>query len=149
MNNVLLRKLSGRALLYTGIAFCFLISNPLTLFADQHASHIMMQADVVKGLVVDTTGEPIIGASVVEKGTTNGTVSNLDGNFTLNVSSPNAIIVISYIGYKTVEISAADKKLQKIVLHEDSELLSEVVVEGYGTQKKESLTGAVTVVGAK
>ena len=149
MKNVLLRKLSGRSLLYTAMAFSFLISNPLTLFADQHASHIIMQAGVVKGLVVDTTGEPIIGASVVEKGTTNGTVSNLDGNFTLNVSSPNAVIVISYIGYKTVEISASDNKLQRIVLHEDSEMLSEVVVVGYGTQKKESLTGAVTVVGAK
>ena len=103
----------------------------------------------VKGQVVDATGEPVIGASILEKGTTNGVISDIDGNFSLNVSSPNAVIVISYIGFKSMELPASDPKLRKIIMKEDTEVLDEVVVVGYGTQKKESLTGAVTVVGAK
>ena len=101
----------------------------------------------VKGQVVDATGEPVIGASILEKGTTNGVISDIDGNFSLNVSSPNAVIVISYIGFKSMELPASDPKLRKIIMKEDTEVLDEVVVVGYGTQKKESLTGAVTVVG--
>ena len=103
----------------------------------------------VKGQVVDATGEPVIGASILEKGTTNGVISDIDGNFSLNVSSPNAVIVISYIGFKSMELPASDPKLRKIIMKEDTEVLDEVVVVGYGTQRKESLTGAVTVVGAK
>ena len=91
----------------------------------------------------------IIGASILEKGTTNGVISDIDGNFSLNVSAPNAIIVISYIGFKSLELPASDPNLKRIVMKEDTEVLDEVVVVGYGTQKKESLTGAVTVVGAK
>ena len=149
MKNVLLRNLSERPLLCTTIALSCIINKPLTIFATPLSSHIMMQESIVKGTIVDASNEPIVGASIAEKGTTNGTVSDIDGNFSLNVSSPNAIFVISYIGYKTVEIDSSDTNLQKIVLQEDSEILSEVVVVGYGTQKKESLTGAVTVVGAK
>ena len=85
----------------------------------------------VKGQVVDATGEPVIGASILEKGTT------------------NAVIVISYIVFKSMELPASDPKLRKIIMKEDTEVLDEVVVVGYGTQRKESLTGAVTVVGAK
>lgn len=103
----------------------------------------------VKGQVVDAKGEPVIGASILEKGTTNGVISDIDGNFSLNVSSPNAVIVISYIGFKSMELPASDPKLRKIIMKEDTEVLDEVVVVGYGTQRKESLTGAVTVVGAK
>ena len=88
------------------------------------------------GNAKDATGEPVIGASVLEKGTTNGVITDIDGNFTLNVSSPDAVVVISYIGYKTVEIPASDTKaFQKIVMREDSEVLAEVVVVGYGSQK--------------
>ena len=103
----------------------------------------------VKGQIVDAMGEPIIGASILEKGTTNGVISDIDGNFSLNVSAPNAIIVISYIGFKSLELPASDPNLKRIVMKEDTEVLDDVVVVGYGTQKKESLTGAVTVVGAK
>lgn len=103
----------------------------------------------ITGSVVDSTGEPVIGASIIEKGTTNGTITDFDGNFSLSVSSNNAVIEISYIGYKKLELSASDKNIRRIVLSEDSELLDEVVIVGYGAQKKESLTGAVTVVSDK
>lgn len=103
----------------------------------------------ITGNVVDSTGEPVIGASIIEKGTTNGTITDFDGNFNLDVSTNKAILEISYIGYKKLELSVSDKSLKKIVLTEDSELLDEVVVVGYGTQKKASLSGAVTVVGQK
>ena len=101
------------------------------------------QTITVKGLVADATGEPVIGASVVEKGTSNGTVTDLDGNFTLRVT-PGATLTISFVGYQTQEVKAAPTL--KIVLKEDSELLDEVVVVGYGTQKKVNLTGAVANV---
>ena len=102
-----------------------------------------LQTITATGLVVDAAGEPIIGASVVEKGATNGNITNIDGKFTLTVKM-GAILKISYVGYQTQEIKAT--KIMKIVLKEDSELLSEVVVVGYGSQKKENLTGSVASV---
>ncbi|MBB3895240.1 SusC/RagA family TonB-linked outer membrane protein [Bacteroides pyogenes] len=102
-----------------------------------------MQTQTATGLVTDANGEPIIGASVIEKGTTNGTITDFNGKFTLNVKA-GAVLQISYVGYKTLEIKAT--KTMKIVLREDTELLDEVVVVGYGTQKKGSLTGAVATV---
>lgn len=102
-----------------------------------------LQTINVTGLVVDAAGEPVIGASVVEKGTTNGNITNIDGKFTLTVKT-GAILQISYVGYQTQEIKAT--KMMKIVLKEDSELLSEVVVVGYGAQKRENLTGSVASV---
>ena len=91
------------------------------------------QAFQIKGNILDTKGESIIGASILEKGTTNGTITDIDGNFSLDVSSRQSILIISYIGYKTQEI-AANKAYLQITLHEDSEALEEVVVIGYGTQ---------------
>lgn len=102
-----------------------------------------LQAQTVSGLVVDASGEPVIGASVVEKGTTNGSITDTDGKFTLTVK-PGATLKISYVGYQTQEVKAS--RTMKVVLKEDSELLSEVVVVGYGSQKKENLTGAVSSV---
>lgn len=102
-----------------------------------------LQTINVTGLVVDAAGEPVIGASVVENGTTNGNITNVDGKFTLTVKT-GAILQISYVGYQTQEIKAT--KMMKIVLKEDSELLSEVVVVGYGAQKRENLTGSVASV---
>ena len=88
-------------------------------------------------MIVDATGEPIIGASVLEKGTTNGTITNMDGKFSLNVNQ-NAILIVSYVGYQTQEIRA--ERSMRIVMTEDSELLQAVVIVGYGSQKKENLT---------
>ena len=111
----------------------------------------MVQQQVnLRGTVKDANGEPIIGANVLEKGTTNGIITDFDGNFTLSVSK-NATLVISYIGYKTIEIPASQAKGGKldIVLTEDSEALEEVVVIGYGTQKKADVTSAVASVKAE
>lgn len=101
------------------------------------------QTQTVTGLVVDSNGEPVIGASIAEKGTTNGVVTDIDGKFTLNVRS-GAVLTISFVGYQTQEVKAV--RTMKIVLKEDTELLEEVVVVGYGTQKKANLTGAVSTV---
>lgn len=88
-----------------------------------------LQVQTVSGLVVDASGDPVIGASVVEIGTTNGIITDMDGKFTLNVK-PGATLRISFVGYQTQETKAS--KTMKVVLKEDSEMLSEVVVVGYG-----------------
>ncbi len=118
----------------------------LLMFAAQCA---FAQSKTVTGVVMDNTGETVIGASIVEKGTTNGTITDFDGNFTLTVSDENAVLQISYIGYTTQEIPLAGKTSINVTLHEDSEMLEEVVVVGYGTQKKESVVGAISQVSSK
>ena len=100
----------------------------------------------VTGTVVDQTGEPVIGVNVLVKGSTNGTITDIDGKFSLKGVSPNSILTVSYIGYKTETVNLNGKKVLQIILKEDSEMLNEVVVVGYGTQKKVNLTGAVTAV---
>ena len=98
-----------------------------------------------KVTVVDATGEAVIGASVLEKGTRNGGVTDLDGNFTITVNSNNPI-VISYIGMRTQELSVRGKKELRVVLEDDNTVLQDVVVVGYGTMKKNDLTGSVSSV---
>nr|WP_195641783.1 TonB-dependent receptor [Phocaeicola vulgatus] len=110
---------------------------------------LFAQSRQVTGVVKDPAGETIIGASVLEKGTTNGTITDFDGNFSLNVSSDKAVLVISYVGYKTQEISIAGKNSLIVTLPEDTETLEEVVVVGYGAQKKESVVGAISQVSSK
>jgi len=102
----------------------------------------------VKGVVVDETGSPIPGASVYQKGSTNGTITDLDGKFTLNVPS-DASIVVSFVGYLSQEMPVNGRtELGKITLHEDNMEIEQVVVIGYGTQKKVDLTGSVAIVDA-
>lgn len=102
----------------------------------------------VSGIVVDGTGEPIIGATVVVKGTTIGTVTNITGQYTLDVPS-NGTLSISYVGYQSVDIPASNTRaLAKVTLLEDSEMIDEVVVVGYGVQKKRDVTGAMSSVNA-
>ena len=98
----------------------------------------------VSGVVEDQFG-PVAGANVVEKGTTNGTITDMDGKFTLNVS-PNAVLVVSFIGYTEQQITVGNQTSFKIQMKEDSQALDEVVVVGYGTQKKVNLTGSVSSV---
>ncbi|MBQ1174489.1 MAG: carboxypeptidase-like regulatory domain-containing protein, partial [Alistipes sp.] len=86
----------------------------------------------VKGVVVDTTGTPVIGASVIEQGTTNGVTTDLNGQYALKVNGPEAIIEISFIGYKTVALAANSDLLANVVLEDDSEMIDDVVVIGYG-----------------
>lgn len=97
----------------------------------------------ITGKIIDEKGEPVIGATVLEEGTSNGAITDVDGEFSLKDVSENSILTISYVGYKTVQLKASDKKLSNIVLQEDSELIDEVVVVGYGTVKKRDLTGSV------
>lgn len=104
------------------------------------------QQVTVKGHVKDTTGESVIGANVVVKGTTNGTITDFDGNFTLNVPQ-NSILSISYIGYKPVEIKATPSVT--VTLQDDSQVLSDVVVIGYGSVKKSDLSGSVVAIKAE
>lgn len=101
---------------------------------------------VVKGIVKDTTGEPIIGANVIVKGTTNGTITDFDGNFLLNANKGD-IIIISFIGYRSQEAQAAAS--MNIILKDDTELLDEVVVIGYGSVKKDDLSGSVVAIKAE
>ena len=101
---------------------------------------------MVKGIVKDNFGEPVIGANVTEKGTTNGMITDLDGNFSLTVQK-NATLVISYIGYVTQEIAIKGNTNLNIILKEDSKALEEVVVIGYGTARKSDVTGSIASVG--
>ena len=109
-------------------------------------SAIVQQAVTIKGIVKDKTGEPIIGANVLEKGTTNGVITGIDGDFTLNVQNSQSVLVISFIGYKTQEITVGNNRNLNVTLADDTELLDEVVVIGYGTQKKGDVTSAVSSV---
>lgn len=100
----------------------------------------------VNGIVKDATGETVIGASVMVKGTKTGTVTDFDGNFHVECA-PGSTLVISYIGYKTQEVKASDN--MEVTLQEDANDLQEVVVTGYTTQRKADLTGSVAVVSTK
>lgn len=103
------------------------------------------QSISVSGTVVDELGEPILGANIIQKGTTNGVLTDIDGNFSLK--APNgATLVVSYIGYETVEAKVTGTKPMQIVLAEDVKALEDVVVIGYGTQRKEAITGSVASV---
>ncbi len=112
------------------------------LFIQQQA------AKKITGSVTDADGEPIIGANVVEKGTTNGVITDIDGNFSLNVSQ-DAILKVSYIGYQPQEVPVGNQEDLTIRLLDDFQALEEVVIVGYGTQRKANLTGAVAQVTGK
>ena len=101
------------------------------------------QSITIKGVVKDTAGEPVIGASVVEKGTTNGIITDFDGNFELKVSS-NAVLSITFVGYQSQEIPVNGKTSFNVTLKEDTELLDEVVVIGYGTARSSDVTGSIS-----
>lgn len=110
-----------------------------------NAHPVQQQTKNVTGKVVDGNGEPVIGANVVVKGTTNGTITDLDGNFSVEADS-KAVLNVSYIGYLSKEVVVGNQNVINIVLLEDTKTLDEVVVIGYGTQKKADLTGSVANV---
>ena len=118
----------------------------LTLLVLLMSTNAFAQRLTATGKVVDTAGLEVIGASVLEKGTTNGVVTNLDGEFSLSVEQ-NATLVISFIGYKTMEVKATTN--MNVTLQEDNELLDEVVVIGYGSVKRKDVTTAVSTVSTK
>lgn len=100
----------------------------------------------IKGVVADSKGEPIIGASILVKGTSSGTITDIDGNFTIDNVSPEDLLVITYVGYLGQEMKIKEKNTLSITLLEDSKQLDEVVVVGYGTVKKRDLTGSVSSI---
>ena len=127
-------------LLLSGAGFAYAAEDVST-----DVAAVTQQSVTVKGVVKDANGEPIIGASVFEKGTSNGTVTDYDGNYSLKVANSNATIVVSYVGYVTQEVKAGSD----VVLQENNALLNEVVVIGYGTQRKGDVTSAVASVKAE
>lgn len=106
------------------------------------------QTVTVKGIVKDGMGEPVIGASVIETGTTNGMITDLDGNFTIKVPA-NANLTISFVGYQTQTVDVAGRTSLQIVLKDDTKALEEVVVVGYGTARKSDVTGSISNINAK
>lgn len=123
-------------------------ASPTFLYASKVANlNVAQQGNVVKGVITDENGDPIIGATVKAEGSSTGTVTDLDGNFSLQVAS-GTVLEISYIGYKNQTVTAGTSPL-KIQMQEDSKNLNEVVVVGFGTQKKVNLTGSVGIATAK
>ena len=120
-------------------------SNGHIIIKKQASNTTNQQSKQVKGTIVDDTGMPVIGANVMVKGTTNGTITDMDGKFSLDVEE-GATLVVSYIGFANQEIKVGKQTNLSIALKEDSKALDELVVVGYGTQKKVNLTGAVTEI---
>jgi iron complex outermembrane receptor protein len=114
------------------------------LFALVFSVNVAAQKTVVKGVILDKDNQPIIGANILEKGTVNRTISDVNGNFNLSVKNPKTTLLITYIGYKNLEIPASAN--MKIVMTENSEMLEDVVVIGYGSVKKSDATGSVTAI---
>ena len=149
-----MKKSSNQALIKATACLFLAVSAMTPLYAAEGTTEslnaqIVQQNITVKGVVKDKTGEPIIGANVLEKGTTNGIITDFDGNFTLEVANKKSVVVVSFIGYKTQEIVVGDQKELNITLVDDTELMEEVVVIGYGTQKKGDVTSAVASVKAE
>ncbi|MCL5129162.1 MULTISPECIES: TonB-dependent receptor [unclassified Algibacter] len=120
---------------------------PITSVEFKKTTNYLQQQ--VKGTITDINGQPIPGVNIVEKGTANGAQSDFDGGFSITPSNANAVLVFSFVGFVTKEVSVGGKTTLKIVLDEDISQLDEVVVVGYGTQKKVNLTAAVSQVGAE
>lgn len=144
-------------LLWKRMAACLLVGAGMGAYAltpgtgtagREEMTVVQQQAVTVTGSVKDTQGIPLVGVNIMEKGTANGVISNQDGEFRISVKDRNATLQVSYIGYKTAEVSA-DREHVDIVLHEDNELLDEVVVIGYGTQRKGDVTSSIASVKAE
>lgn len=143
------KKIPKRTILFSMVMVSALWGgSPLEVHAaDIHTmSSVQVATKQVIGKVVDSTGESVIGASVVVKGTTNGVITDIDGNFILKDVPEDGIIVISYVGYQTQEIKVTDKNIINVTLTEDTEMLEEVVVVGYGSMRKKDLTGSVVQI---
>lgn len=134
--------------IFTGTAMADNDANSILPSQLKDVTEIMQKGITVKGTIVDASGEPIIGANVVVKGTTDGTITDLDGNFTID-AAPNATLHVTYIGYIPQDVIVKGSTPLKIVLKENLQNLDEVVVVGFGTQKKVNLTGSVASIDTK
>lgn len=135
----------NRKLFFYG-AFIFMLCIPSnSVAAEVNTFSITQQKKQITGTVVDSEGIPIIGANISEKGTTNGTITDIDGRFALSVSS-GCEITISFLGYNTQTMKVRTTTNLHIILTEDTQILNEVVVVGYGSQKKANLSGSVSAV---
>lgn len=132
-----------------GNSVTFKIEGTYIVLSPASVTETKQQTRSVKGNIVDQNGDPVIGANIVEKGTTNGTISDVNGQFTLNLQQKNPVLVVSYIGFTTKEIPVGNLSVLNINLSEDSEALEEVVVVGYGVQKRASVTGSVASLQSK
>lgn len=131
-----------------GISYTIKGNNQVVIHEAKPAVSQQSVTKTIKGVVVDASGMPIIGANIMVKGTTNGTITDIDGNFTLNNIESNAVLAVSYIGYSNQEVKVGNKTNFSITLKEDTKTLDEVVVISYGTQKKRDLTGSITKISA-
>jgi len=155
MNSLHSQKLFGRNILKaTTSVFLAAFSTIIPLSAapvevENPIIEIAQQTTRISGTIKDSFGDPVIGANILEKGTTNGTTTDFDGNFSITASSPQSILVISYIGYKAQEITVGNQRTLNVILSEDSEMVDEIVVIGYGTQRKGDITSAIASVKAE
>ena len=136
-------KASMFCLLLSAFSVSGALAAPVTT-GDANAM-VVQQGKKVTGVVVDATGEPVIGANVVVKGTTNGTITDFDGNYTIEGVSASDVLVFSYIGYLSQEITVGSQAAINVTLSEDSQALDEVVVVGYGVMRKSDVTGSIGV----
>lgn len=131
--------------IFKGTQINYVVEGTNIMLTSNSVQSIKQNSNKITGKIVDSNGDPIIGANVLVKGTTNGAITDMDGNFTLE-ASPVSVLEISYIGYKSLEVAVDGKSFLTITLVEDAETLDEVVVVGYGVMKKSDLTGASTSV---
>jgi TonB-dependent starch-binding outer membrane protein SusC len=143
-----LLRLAACTLLTTSISIGQLVAAPSSN-GENMSQGVQQETATIKGRVVDDKGEGLIGVSIFEKGTSNGTISSADGSYTLKLKGSKSVLVFSYIGSKTQEIAVGTSKTINVTLQEDSKLVDEVVVIGYGTQRKGDVTSAVTSVKAE
>lgn len=128
---------------------CLLRISFIAILTGLFAFQAFAQGKLVTGVVKDQSGEPLIGVNVMEKGTTNGSITDIDGKYSVSLTGKNPVLVFSYIGYASQEIPVSGKNKIDVTLKEDTEQLEEVVVIGYGTAKKKDLTGAISTVKAE
>ena len=150
-NNASIEDVLAQVLQNTGYNYQIIDKQILIKVSDKEVMAVPTVAQSgrkITGTVLDATGMPVIGANVMVKGTTNGTITDMDGKFSLDVEE-GATLVVSYIGFANQEIKVGNQVNLSITMKEDAEALDEVVVVGYGTQKKVNLTGAVSVVSSK
>lgn len=147
------KKISHRVAFFTKsscLALALLSLNGMVAYADNDVAIVQQSNKVsVNGTVKEATGEPVIGVNVMVKGTGTGAITDINGNFNLTGIDPNATLTISFIGYKTQVITLKGQRTINVILEEDSETLDEVVVVGYGTQKKVNMSGAVDAISSK